>query len=794
MNNTNINKTAQIFVCFSYAIIMSLVYLAVLILFDFQFYVMIFLLVFLELGIICVCILTRHSRVNNIMHGIFVASLAITSVLVIAVYSEEYMYLHFCLILLSVILSVYEEILLNRILIYISAVIYVVAGILKKTTGGADAKKIALFVIFSCIVIIGENILKIMIQKNQRYRKVIKENSRSSQDMLKVVSMKRKEAQEAAMAKTMFLSNMSHEIRTPINAILGMDEIIIRESNEKNVIEYAERIKNAGNTLSRLINDILDFTKMESSRISIVKEKYSLKTVLDDVANLIGLKGCEKGLEISYIIDSSIPNTLYGDSVRVKQIIINIMTNGVKYTNNGSVTLNLGWRPEKEGVISLICSVSDTGIGIKEEDLDKVFDSFVRVDETKNGHIEGTGLGMSITRNLVRMMDGDITVQSEYGKGSTFTFEIKQEVIDYTGMGEYVPFRGITDNEPESVCDEHFIAPDARILVVDDNEVNITVIKGLLKNTQVRVDSASSGKQCLWLVKNNKYDIIFMDHMMPEMDGIETLREMKAMPDNMSLDAPVIALTANAVKGSREMYIEHGFTDYISKPVSAGVMENMLKKYLSEELIVPVEDNDSGMPEITRYTESFSFAKGLYYAGGDERQYMDTIEVFYNSWEKDRAALAEYERKEDWKGYENCVHSLKSSARYIGAIKLGDIAEELEKYAGLGNKSKIQSLIGEFITEWDNVLGVADKIIKLKNPERTEKPETKGLLTMEELVEYRDALIKALSGFEYGKAENLFKEILGYELPGGQREIYEQAFRELNDFNYSGARDILCKA
>ena len=390
-------------------------------------------------------------------------------------------------------------------------------------------------------------------------------------------------ADSANRAKSSFLANMSHEIRTPINAVLGMDEMILRESREKQIRSYAKDIKAAGRNLLSLINDILDFSKIEEGRMEILPTQYELSSVVNDLVNMIRTRAEKKGLKLEIDVDDSVPHILYGDEIRIKQIALNLLTNAVKYTNEGKVELRVGFNKISDEDISLRFEVSDTGIGMKEEDLSKLFSPFTRIEESRNRSIEGTGLGMSIVKQLLALMDSNLEVKSVYGEGSQFSFEIKQRVISWEPMGD-MAMRFEAETSDDEVYQEMFHAPDAHILVVDDTEVNLAVIENLLKQTQVNVDTVTSGKLALAAAKQKKYDVMFIDHMMPDMDGIETLRRMKE--ENTAQDTVYIALTANAVSGAREMYLEAGFSDYLSKPVTGRRVEELLKKYLPKEKVI----------------------------------------------------------------------------------------------------------------------------------------------------------------------------------------------------------------
>ena len=385
-------------------------------------------------------------------------------------------------------------------------------------------------------------------------------------------------ARAADKAKSNFLAQMSHEIRTPINTILGMNEIIQRECGDKEILEYSDNIQNAGKTLMMLINSILDFSKIEDGKMEIVPVRYSTAEMINNVISSVSVRAREKGLNLKVSVNECLPSKLYGDDVRVSQIILNLVTNAIKYTEKGSVSLTVGEKERDAYSVLLYVEVKDTGIGIRKEDMKRLFESFSRLDEKRNRNVEGTGLGMSIVTGLLDMMGGKLHVESEYGKGSTFSFTLRQGIEDENPVGLY---KQGTPEIKRVKKSEDLKFPDAKVLVVDDNVMNLKVASRLLALSEIRSDTVSSGPEALEAVSKKEYDIIFLDHMMSGMDGIETLANMKKgnmLPEKTK----VIALTANAIIGAKEQYISSGFDDYLSKPIEVKALQEMIRKHLDK--------------------------------------------------------------------------------------------------------------------------------------------------------------------------------------------------------------------
>ena len=402
------------------------------------------------------------------------------------------------------------------------------------------------------------------------------------ENIISAIEEKNTQLDNINKAKTVFISNMSHEIRTPINAVLGMNEMIIRETTDDNIRSYAYDIRNAGKMLLSIINDILDYSKIESGKMEIIPLEYSTETMIRDIHNLISVKIKEKDLIFKPEISAELPSELLGDELRIKQVIVNLLTNAVKYTEKGTITFTVNHVPQNDDTIGLAVKVSDTGIGMRQEEMDKLFSEFVRLDEQRNHNIEGTGLGMNIAVRLLEQMGSQLKVESEYGKGSTFSFVLPQKVINTEPIGNLM----FSAKKTAGKEDGHlpFTAPQAKVLVVDDTKINLSVAKGLLKRTGVQLDCVLSGKECLQILTEKDFDIIFLDHLMPEMDGVETLSHIRSMGEKYA-SLPVIALTANVMSGAKERYLNAGFTDFLEKPINAAKLDEMLLSYLPAEYI-----------------------------------------------------------------------------------------------------------------------------------------------------------------------------------------------------------------
>ena len=521
-----------------------------------------------------------------------------------------------------------------------------------------------------------------------------KQEQEYKQQMLR---LEKQAADEASEAKSRFLADMSHEIRTPINAIIGMNEMIIRETDNKDILGYSQNIKQSGHNLLQLINGILDFSKIEDGKMEIVPVRYSVSSQIAYLINSISDRANSKKLEFNVSVDRNIPSELYGDDTRINQVIINLLTNAVKYTKKGSVDFTVKELERKDGNIKLYFEVKDTGIGIKETDMEKLFESFERLDVVKNRNIEGTGLGMTITVKLLELMDSELKVESVYGEGSTFSFDLWQKIENEEPLGDYR--EAINKPQETEAYKESFRAPDARILVVDDTKMNLLVVENLLKKTGIKIDTALNGPDSVELAKNNAYDVILMDQRMPGMDGTEAMNEIKNLDNKLNVNTPVICLTADVVRGAKERYLQMGFNDYLTKPIDSAKLEKMLIDYLPADKTEIVEKDAKSESAEESESELKKALKrngvdvniGIAFTGDDEDMYMSLLGEYAAEEVEKSANIKECYRTKDWKNYGVYVHSLKSTSKMIGASALAEIAAESEAASNVQDTLVIDS-------------------------------------------------------------------------------------------------------
>lgn len=716
-----------------------------------------------------------------------------------------------------------------------------------------------------------------------------------------------REAMQAASLKSDFLANTSHEIRTPMNAIVGMAQLALREQLPNTAREYINQIVSSSQILLTIINDILDFSKIESGKMTITEDVYSPVAMLRDIINIIVTRIGDKDVELLIDIDPTIPKELLGDSVRLQQIIVNLANNAVKFTKNGKVAISLHYQRKSEDEILMQCSVEDTGMGIKKEDIGKLFEAFQQLDSKRTRGMEGTGLGLVIARNLLGLMNGRLSVESEYGMGSTFSFELPQKIITdepsigyrcaQTGVAALISNSYVRDQlkkdverygavfleesspekilrlsemgrihflfierlamtqEIEDLLSKHrdltvvvltsmqgmqngmwenfvqfkkpihaanlvrifqhedlhmlpadnsgdvisFIAPEAEVLIVDDNTVNLTVAEGLLEPLQMKIDKALSGKEAIDMISNKHYDIVLMDHMMPEIDGVETTRIIRRFHPEYD-DVPIIALTANAIAETQAMFIKEGMNDFIAKPIQMQIILDKLKNWLPAGKVVSIQtDGSAGGPGNAPFSsakkektsaitiEGFDtgYALGLL---GSEKLFWAVLKDYYHALPKKMERIEEYEKKGLWKDYTIEVHALKSTSRQVGAIKLSERAKNLEDAGNRNDADMIHALTGELLLQCRYYY----EILKPYFPEE-DKAAGQGKITKEALGEAFEKIREALEELDMDTAGELVLELAQYSYDGWQEELFAEIENAVENMDVEQCEEIIEK-
>lgn len=679
--------------------------------------------------------------------------------------------------------------------------------------------------------------------------------------------------------KSDFLANMSHEIRTPMNAVIGMADMALREELPAAAREYINQIKTAGKALLTIINDILDFSKIESGKLDIILDEYEPMSVINDVSNIVMTRLRDKTVELILDISPDLPYKLLGDSIRIKQIILNLANNAAKFTNNGKITVKMKYTKLSDENIELQVSIEDTGIGIKPDDIDKLFQSFSQVDSKRNRNVEGTGLGLAICKQLLTLMQGDISVESEYNKGSKFSFVMPQEIVDstpsitvedadeilavYMMSNPYVAdalqrdtkkigveckevksidelsslpedkniflfiehnmfskkVEEFAQNNPEITVvlliefddtveynipnllivkkplfvlnlamifnhedlhamyntsndiDIDFIAPDAEILIVDDNAVNLTVAEGLLEPLKMKVDTALSGKDAIGKISVNHYDIIFMDHMMPEVDGVETTHIIRRFHTEYD-DVPIIALTANAVNGIKERFCAEGMNDFVAKPIELRVLISKVKQWLPKEKIQKIHAK-----QITDVTETkiediaigdldIPFAINLL---GNEKLFRTVLKEYYRVIEKKAKLIKSLEEQEDWPAYTVEVHALKSASKQIGAMSLSDKAAAMEKAGNDKDGEMIHKCTDEMLEQYLGYLPILEPFC-----EEEETDLQKETVSADLLYKYFEDMQAAMEDLDMDQMEEVIRNMSEFSYEGWQQELFSQ--------------------
>lgn len=702
------------------------------------------------------------------------------------------------------------------------------------------------------------------------------------------------EIEKAAQMKSDFLANMSHEIRTPMNAVIGMAEMALREDLPPDARDYVNQIKSSGKTLLTIINDILDFSKIESGKMDINVGEYELLSIIHDISNIIMTRIDCKDVELILDIAPDIPCKLYGDNIRIKQVFVNLLNNAVKFTESGQVILKVDYFRNSADQIELLASVTDTGIGIKKEDIGKLFQSFQQLDSKRNRNIEGNGLGLAISKQLLTLMHGDIWVESEYGKGSRFSFIIPQRISDANPSivrtdsepflavgvitnpyvkkqletdikrlgGQYMDISSVEELEPfsgeenvflfieqkccspqlESFLAEHpqitgvlmeefnltatttlsnllivkkplyslniaailnhedlhsgfmdsslddfeFIAPEAEILIVDDNAINLTVTEGLLEPLQMKIDKALSGKEAIAKIAEKHYDLIFMDHMMPELDGVETTHIIRRFHEDYN-KVPIIALTANAVSGTKAMFLREGLDDFVAKPIEVRIIVSKLKQWLPAEKIQKVyEKKQKEKAPETLEIEGLDTVSALRLLGS-EKLYMAVLRDYYRVIEKKAQLIESLERKEDLHGYTIEVHSLKSASRQIGAIALSEKAAAMEKAGNDRDIARIHKLTPEMLTMYTDYLRILRPYFPNEIPTDTSKEEVNEKALH---IAFSD-LREAFDNLDMDRMEEVIRQMDQYRYIDWQQELFSQLQNAIEEIDVDTCESIL---
>lgn len=578
-------------------------------------------------------------------------------------------------------------------------------------------------------------------------------------------------AEHESKAKSTFLANMSHEIRTPINTVIGFDTMILRESKDPVIKSYAKTINSAANMLLSIINGILDLSRLEADRMELVSEEYSVKQLLSETVTMI--KGRSEFEKLEFICDISpdLPSVLYGDATRIKQVIINLLTNAAKYTDRGSVKLTI-YGKKHEDMEHLLISVKDTGIGIREEDQKKLAERFARFDKNRNNTIEGTGLGLNLVTGILELMDSELHVISTYGEGSEFYFELEQKIISEEKIGT-MEIGTEPDAEEYRVS---FIAPEARILAVDDNEMNLSVFKNLLKETEVQIDTADSGKMALEKCSATKYDMIFMDHMMPVMDGIECFKLLRSREDDLNHDTPVIILTANALKGAKEEYEATGFDDFLAKPIVSDLLEQMILKHLNPDLVKEGSglkakaEPELKVPVISGVDTSYGIAHT-----GDLKSYMTLLSQVNRIGAVDLQELkrslerieTNHEDFEALKEFRIKIHSMKSTANIMGALIMYGLAATLEEQAMKENVNEVLLLAPFFVDGWEKL---SEEVRNCVGEPATDKKAADG----EEINECLHLLETSIKAYNIKSADSVVDKLKSFEWNDEEKELVQR--------------------
>lgn len=583
------------------------------------------------------------------------------------------------------------------------------------------------------------------------------------------------QTEDANRAKTNFVSNMSHEIHTPMNSIVGITEILLRSRHSPKEQEYLLNIQSSGRVLLTIINDVLDCSKMEAGKMQLFDEPYDTCSLFHDLRISMENRIGHSGLELIYDIDQDIPCKLKGDMGRIRQVIINLVNNAIKYTEKGSVRFSVHVRQKNTDKVMLYYEVADTGIGIRKEDHKILFDAFQRVEMDRNRYVEGTGLGLTISQNLVNMMGGVIEVESEYGKGSRFFFTIEQTIIDPTPVSA-VNYNGQKDNVTEKEAECLFIAPEAHILLVDDNELNLVVAKELLKPLRMQIDTAENGLQAVKMVRGSQYDLVLMDHMMPVMDGIEAAKAIRALPEDKYQKLPIIALTANAMVDARKEFLNAGMNGFVAKPIDFARICNQLKLWLPKDLVrdVPKEEAKKLLADDLSDREiqpedpqmGFSFEEGVNHCGS-KAALMKTIRIFYRTIDSKANKIEQCLKEGLISDYVIEIHALKSSALLIGAVPLSEAAKELEDYGKQGKTEVLEEKTPDVLTLYRDLKNILRPYAEKEEDAKKEFSDGEWITALQQIHQ-------CIEQFDLDGVDQIMEQLEEYQVPECIRESMDQ--------------------
>ncbi len=597
----------------------------------------------------------------------------------------------------------------------------------------------------------------------------------------------RRQAEKASIAKSEFLANMSHEIRTPMNAIIGLNDIIMEECGDTEIYGYAKDVQSAAKNLLTIINDILDLSKVEAGKMELVNVNYYIKVMADDLMGMMDMAASQQGLILKYECDGTIPCRYNGDDGRIKQILLNILSNAIKFTTKGYVRAYItgkpGTNPDEE---LLTFCVEDTGRGIREEDLPNIFEDFRQVDSKKNRSVEGSGLGLAIVKNLVELMGGTIDVESTYGLGTTFTVTIPQKIVDSRPVSEMPEIP-----QAEQKVTDMFTAPGMKVLIVDDNVINRKVARSFLKSYSFDLTEAESGPEAIELVRTGWYDIIFMDHMMPDMDGVEAA-EIIRMDCGENGTAPVmVALTANAMEGMREYFLEHGFQDFIAKPLDRKELNRLLLRWVPEKYrqAEAMEEEARPLDPAAFRIDGVDMDAAMQYYSGDENGFVELLDLYFIDGKRKTELMCDFVES-DLLRYQIEVHGLKSASANIGAMEVSALARAQEFAAAQGDRDAIDSQFPVLLAEYETLLANIGQFLERRRQENGRK-EKLPCLTIEELKEEAAAALEELKHFRSRECAERVETILEHELPEDMEAHILEIREQLRLYEDDNAEDLL---